>query len=196
QKVTGWVRTDVKYESQCEEKEIDTRNGYLASEKTPAQFRALRKFVKLPEFHPELAIELAKRFNIPIAPTEKSTGESPLKISNLSNGKTVTQTTQVVGNVTTASPKEWKLEIGKGGSPGEWTTIGSGTSPANGVLGVLDLKDLENGVYTVRLTVEETTPLSISVIINIKKSATPGNNENPDATVTRPPTFIPTPTGD
>ncbi|MEX1104018.1 MAG: transglycosylase domain-containing protein, partial [Dehalococcoidia bacterium] len=30
QKVTGWVRTDVKYESECEEKEIDTRNGLLA----------------------------------------------------------------------------------------------------------------------------------------------------------------------
>jgi membrane peptidoglycan carboxypeptidase len=105
QKVTGWVRTDVKYESQCEEKEIDTRNGYLASDKTPAQFRALRKFVKLPEFHPELAVDLAKRFNIPIAPTEKSTGESPLKISNLSNGKTVTQTTQVVGSVATPTPK-------------------------------------------------------------------------------------------
>jgi hypothetical protein len=64
------------------------------------------------------------------------------------------------------------------------------------VLGVLDVKDLENGVYTVRLTVEETTPLSVSVIINIKKSASPGNNDDPGATATRPPTFIPTPTGD
>ncbi len=170
QKVTGWVRTDVKYESECEEKEIDTRNGLLASEATPAQYRATRKFVKLPVLKPELAIELAKAKNIPIAPTEKSTGESPLAIANLSNGKQITSTTVVVGEVNITGDSAWRLEIGKGSPASEWVQIGSGTGSQNGQLGIIDLGPLENGPYTVRLVLDSpSTPLSISVVINVRK---------------------------
>jgi hypothetical protein len=201
QKVTGWVRTDVEYESQCEEKEIDTRNGMLAGPQTPAQYRAMRKFVKLPEFKPELAVALAKSRNIPIAPTEVSTGQSPLNIANLSNGKQITATTQVVGTVNTAADNAWQLEIGAGASPSVWTQIGSGTGPQTGQLGIIDISTLQTGVYTVRLSVSGSVPLAISVAINVKKppgqgGGGDGDDDDPDAEATRPPTIFPTPVGD
>ena len=42
QTVTAWVRTDVTYADQCEEAEIDTRNGLLASDQTPAHRASMR----------------------------------------------------------------------------------------------------------------------------------------------------------
>ncbi len=171
QTVTSWVRTDVTYASECEEKEIDSRNGLLASDQTPAQFRVTKKFVKLPSFKADLAIELAKEKHIPIAPTEKSTGTVAVGITNLTNGKTITQSTDVVGSVGTSNMKNWKLEIGAGGSPTEWKTIGSGTAKVdNGVLGRLDITALQDGVYTVRLSTDDGTGLSTTVVINIRKS--------------------------
>ncbi len=180
QKVTTWLRTDVKYESDCEEKEIDTRNGLLASDQTPAQFREKRKFVKLPSLKPELAPELVKEMkdkNIPIAPTEKSTGQAAVSISNLTNGKTISGTTQVVGSAQTSKLKSWKLEIGPGSNPSEWKQIGGGDNPvSNAIIGVIITEGLQNGVYTVRLTADDALlkTLMTSVTINVKKGpATP-----------------------
>ncbi len=194
QMVTAWVRTDVTYDSQCEEKEIDTRNGLLASDLTPSQFRAMRKFVKLPALEPKVAIELAKEKGIPIAPTEKSGGQVALEITNLTNGKTITSNTQVVGSVQDAGLKVWKLEVGAGSNPTEWHTIGTGTiKVSNAVLGEIDLKDLQTGVYTIRLTAEDSSVkgLLVSVIINVRKDGptpTPSGSPNPFGTPTPSPT--------
>ncbi|MGB4862259.1 MAG: transglycosylase domain-containing protein, partial [Tepidiformaceae bacterium] len=127
--VQAWVRTDVTYASQCEEREIDSRNGLLATADTPAAFREVKKFVKLPSFKPDAAIELARARGIPIAPTEKSNGEAALSISNLQNGRTISTTFQVTGTVNIPNVKNWTLEIGETANPTEWKTIGSGTSP-------------------------------------------------------------------
>jgi membrane peptidoglycan carboxypeptidase len=171
QTVTAWVRTDVTYASECEEKEIDSRNGFLATEDTPAQFRVTKKFVKLPSFKPDLAMELAKTRGIPIAPTQKSNGVVAVGISNLSNGKTINGPTDVIGSVQPPGLKSWKLEIGSGASPSTWTTIGSGTSPVtNGALGRIETAALANGVYTVRLTTDDGKGLSTSVTINVAKN--------------------------
>jgi membrane peptidoglycan carboxypeptidase len=178
QTVTAWVRTDVTYADQCEEREIDTRNGFLASDQTPAQFRETKKFVKLPTFKPELAIELAKARGIPIAPTEKSTGQTALTIGNLQNGRIINNTFQVTGTVNIPNLKSWKLEIGETSNPTEWKTIGSGTANVvnEGPLGVIEPRDLkDNTVHTVRLTTDDGKGLKISVIINIRRSGTPNN---------------------
>jgi membrane peptidoglycan carboxypeptidase len=206
QKVTGWIRTDISYESECEEKDIDSRNGLLASDQTPAQFIVKRKFVKLPLFKPEPAQELAKKMNIPIAPTEKSNGQVAVELTNLSNGKTITATTQVIGTVQDGGLKTWKLEIAPGANPAatDWLAIGGGTTKVtNGVLGTIDVSALENGVYTVRLTADDSIVqgLLIAVTINIRKGATvatptptPGGTTTP-AAGTPTPTRTPTPTG-
>ncbi|MBK9611826.1 transglycosylase domain-containing protein [Candidatus Amarobacter glycogenicus] len=178
QTVTSWVRTDVKYDSQCEEKEIDTRNGFLATAETPAQFKEMKKFVKLPGFKPEPAKELAKERGIPIALIDKSTGQVALSIANLQTGRTISTTFQVTGTVNVPSVKNWKLEIGETAAPTEWKTIGSGSTnvTAEGPLGVIEPRDLkDNAVYTVRLSTDDGKGLKLSVVINIKRTNVPNN---------------------
>jgi hypothetical protein len=171
QTVTAWVRTDVTYAPECVSVEIDSRNGLLASDQTPAPFRVTRQFVKLPAFHPELAVALAHARGIPIAPTEKSNGAPSLEITSLSNGKTLNSSTDIVGSVQPPGLKNWKLEIGPGQSPVQWITLGSGNSPVNnGVLGHFDIASTPDGVYTVRLTTDDGKGLSTSVTINVKRS--------------------------
>lgn len=169
QKITGWMRTDVTYESQCEEVEIDSRNGYLAGDNTPQQFRAKKKVVKLPGFKADLAEELAASRGIPIAPKDVSTGQIALAINNLTNGRTITNDTPVQGSVNPIRLKNWKLEIGKSSSPEEWTVLGEGTQQLdNAVLGVIVVSEFEDGVYTVRLSTDDGKGLSVSVLINIR----------------------------
>ncbi len=175
QSVSGWQRTDVQYASQCEAREIDTRNGLLASDQTPPPFRETRQFVKLPTFKADLALILARARGIPIAPTERSTGQLAVAITNLQNGRTINSTFPVSGSVNMPNVKSWKLEIGEGANPTEWVTIGSGSSNVNeGTLGVIEPKNLkDNTVYTVRLSTDG--GLVALVVINIRNTAVPNN---------------------
>ena len=199
QTVTAWVRTDVKYASECEEKDIDTRNGLLSAADTPAQFRTTRKFVKLPGFHPELAQEMVKdgKFNIAIAPTEKSTGNAAVSITSPRNGQTIGANSPVLGTVRPSQLKTWKLELGVGSLPAEWKTIGGGNNPINeGTLGTIDLNGLADGVYTLRLSAEDgvVKNLVTSVTFNIRKGA-PNTGPTPGPGATPPPGSTPTPPG-
>jgi hypothetical protein len=54
----------------------------------------------------------------------------------------------------TANGDSYFLEFGEGYYPSIWTTIGTGTSVMNGLLGTLDLSDKE-GPYHIRLTVND-----------------------------------------
>ena len=198
QRITAWIRTDVTYASECEEREIDTRNGFLATDQTPAQYRVTKKFVKLPSFHPELAEALAKARNIPIAPTEKSNGSVAVAITNVTNGKTINSSTVVIGTVNPPTVKNWKLEVGAGAAPTEWATIGSGTATVNnGSLGVLDVTKLTNGVYTLRLSTDDGKGLSVSVVFNLVKGAksSPTASPSPSGSITPDPGVRNTPTG-
>jgi membrane peptidoglycan carboxypeptidase len=174
QVVTAWVRTDVTYESQCEEIEIDSRNGLLATEQTPAEFRRLEKFVRLPTFKPELAVELAEKRNIPIAPKERSTGLAAIGISNLTTGRTITSDTDVLGTVNPPNLKNWRLELGKSSTPSEWVTLGEGSARIDhGILGTIRVAGLEDGVYTLRLSTNDGRGLAQLVYINIRASGLP-----------------------
>jgi membrane peptidoglycan carboxypeptidase len=171
QTVTTWVRTDVKYEDQCEELEIDIRNGLLASDQTPAVFRVKRQYVKLPALKPDLAEDLAKRMGIPIAPKEKSTGRSAVAIASPTNGKNISEATPVVGDVQTANLKDWKLEIGEGSNPRAWNEIGRGTNAVtNGVLGTIPAT-LGPGVYTIRLTATDSVLGDVATTVTVNFTA-------------------------
>lgn len=196
QTIGVWVRTDVRPDNPCVEAEIDTRNGLLASDATPAQFRAVRKFVRLPSFKADLAVALAREKGIPIVPTERSSGQAAVAITTPTNGSFVIGDTQVIGSVGVAGLRRWTLELGAGSVPSEWKTIGSGTSPVtSGALGTIEIKDLQEGTYTIRLTADAsaTGPLSTSISVNIRKG--PGT-ATPSATVSGTPgTRTPTPPG-
>jgi hypothetical protein len=173
QQVTAWVRTDVKPVSPCETHDIDTRNGLLASEQTPAAFRATKSFVKLPTLGLAEATALAKERKIPIAPTEKSTGQAAVAISSPTNGKTITAKAPVIGSVNFPGLKSWTLEIGEGAAPATWKKLGGGTANVTDQeMGTIDPATLKNGVYTIRLTTDG--GLVTSVTFNVQAKGGPG----------------------
>jgi hypothetical protein len=179
QTVLSWVRTDVQYASECETKEIDSRNGLLASDQTPPQFRVTRQFVKLPAFKPDLAVALAQQRGIPIAPTQTSQGVSAVTIASPGDGATISGPTAVSGSADANGITSWKLEIGSGG---DWQTIGSGKGTvSNGPLGQVDASKLKEGGYTIRLTASSSSgDYMTSINVTVKHgSATPTGTPKP-----------------
>lgn len=190
QAVGSWVRNDVSYQAPCEEAEIDVRNGLLASDQTPSQFREMRKFVPPPELKPELAEPLARQLlavtngakHIPIKPTEFSTGQPAVDIISPANGATVRRDTDVVGTAASGNLKSWVLELGEGASPAEWAEIGGGDAAlTNAILGRINVAGMEDGVYTIRLVAKDALlgDLMISRIINIRAGG-PGGGDDDD----------------
>ena len=125
QVVEAWVRTDVEYEDQCEPAIIDTRNGLLASAKTPHRYREHQRFVRLPEWEPDLAIKLVEEppedldVLITLNPEEASTGLLAVHIAFPRDGSTVPLGSNVVGSVNVGRLTEWLLEMGPGVKPDE-----------------------------------------------------------------------------
>jgi membrane peptidoglycan carboxypeptidase len=188
QVVQGWVRTDVTYAAECVDAEIDTRNGLLAAKDTPAPFRKTDKFVPLPKFKPEGYEKLVKAFNIPVIPTKVSAGETPILISSPAAGRTITTPTPIVISVNAANLKKWTLEIGEGASPAAWRELASGTGAVtDAAVAILDPKDLNDSVYTLRLSVTATVNLTTANSITVRKTpgaVTPTGTPRPGVTVT------------
>ena len=179
---TGWVRTDIDYESECETIEIDTRNGLRAGGNTPSQFISTRQYVPLPDWGTDLARSLARAINdtgksLPIAPSETSDGGATVSISAPANGSTITGPTTVVGTVGSDNVSGWTLEIGQGGSPSTWTVLATGASgTGSSALGTVDPDSLPGpGVYTIRLRVDDLIvgTLSSTVQVNVQEPAPP-----------------------
>ena len=178
QVVEAWIRKDVEYEDVCEPAIIDTRNGLLASSKTPQRYRQIERFVKLPEWEPEAAIKLVeeppKDFEvlIPIMPEEASTGLRAVEIVFPFPSATVGLGTGVFGSVNVGRLTEWRLEIGPGASPGEedWVLLASGEeNMTNETLGNIALEEFAPRVYTLRLTARQglLAPLRETILVNV-----------------------------
>ncbi len=182
QVVEAWVRTDVEYEEPCEVAVIDTRNGLLASSKTPLRFREVQRFVKLPEWEPELAIKLVAEppedldVFIPLMPEEQSTGLRAVEIAWPPRSSTVGLGTQVLGSVNVGQLTEWLLEIGPGANPGEddWVVLASGEeNVVSELLGTIELEEFAPRVYTLRLTARQglLAPLHSTIQVNLNDGA-------------------------
>ena len=178
QVVEAWVRKDVEYEDVCETAIIDTRNGLLASSKTPQRFRQVQRFVKLPEWEAELAIKLVEEppekldVLIPIIPEEASTGLRAVQIVSPFPSATLVIGTPVVGSVNVGRLTEWLLEIGPGANPGEedWVLLASGEeNMTNETLGKIVLEEFAPRVYTLRLTARQglLAPLRDTILVNV-----------------------------
>ncbi|MCA9852023.1 MAG: penicillin-binding protein [Dehalococcoidia bacterium] len=190
QVVSSWVRTDVSYEDPCEKAEIDIRNGLLASDQTPAQYREEREFVKLPDLKPELAKPLVEQLLeasngekvIPIKPDQSSNGQPAVELVSPANGATIRRDADVIGTASPGNLKNWKLEFGEGPSPAEWEEIGAGDAPVtNSVLGRIVLGDArEDGVYTLRLTARDALlgDLVITVLVNVRQDGSGGDDDD------------------
>ncbi|MEZ4716882.1 MAG: transglycosylase domain-containing protein [Caldilineaceae bacterium] len=149
--------------------EIDRETGLLASASTPPERRESKVYQILP---PE-ADDWVRESGIEQPPTESSEFVS---ISDFDPDAAITDPLingyiggqfEVKGNARGGS---WYLEFGRGLEPTEWTRIGDerGDEVQNNVMQVFDTTGLDDGQYTLRLTVNRgdgprvfTTPIVI-----------------------------------
>ncbi len=191
QMVEAWVRKDVEYEDVCEPAIIDTRNGLLASSQTPQRYRQLQRFVKLPEWEPELAIKLVEEppedldVVIPLIPEEQSTGLRAVEIISPFRSATVGLGAEVVGSVNVGRLTEWLLEIGPGASPTEedWVLLASGEeNVTNVLLGTIEFEEdyeFAPRVYSLRLTAKQglLEPRRETILVNVTVRPPPVSEE-------------------
>jgi 1A family penicillin-binding protein len=148
--------------------DIDTETGKLASPLTPPERIEKRTYQILPQE----AADWVRDNGIAQPPTEQSVvsldafDPDAAIIEPTLNGY-IGGVFEVKGN---ARGGAYRLEYGRGVEPTEWTQIGPehGNEVVNGMLEVFDTTGLEEGLYTLRLTVNRgdgprvwTTPITI-----------------------------------
>jgi hypothetical protein len=169
----GWIRTDVQYDPICVDVAYDARTGLPATSNTPAGSKYTIRMPKLPDYKPDLAAQLARRYGIGFAvsspPSSNNNTPPPSSgggfgISSPGNGATLSSDASVRGTVENGS---WRVEFGVGASPSSWTTIGSGSNAVNGgTLAGISVSNLPDGVYSVRIVQGGQTSSST---FNVKK---------------------------
>ncbi len=135
--------------------EIDTRTGLLATADTPPEFRETKVYLILPpeaeDWIRESGIEQP-----PAAPVDQSVAFDPeVSIVSPVPGAYIRGQVEIRGNARGGNFRSYRVEIGPGLEPTEWTQIGPehGNPIENGPLEFLDTTALAEGLYTLRLTV-------------------------------------------
>ncbi|MFH1484976.1 MAG: PBP1A family penicillin-binding protein [Chloroflexota bacterium] len=159
---------------------IDKATGKLATSATPPQDIVEETFLVLP---PE-ANDWMEDNKIPPPPTEYSSARAPLvSITSPQPGSFVKGNITITGSAQSDEFARYRLEYGTGLSPQQWQPLGpQKDSPVvNGTLGNLDATKL-NGLYSVRLTVEDKNRGSkqVTVVITV-------DNAPPSVKVSYPP---------
>jgi membrane peptidoglycan carboxypeptidase len=184
---------------------VDSRNGLLATSRTPRQYVQERVFIVLPEdiqgVSREQAEEWAQALGVALAPAEESPlgPETPQGAPGVSidwppANATVKGSVAIRGSADTAGFRSYRLEYGAGSQPQRWTAIERSAVPVtDGVLGTLDTNDLEPGVYSIRLVVQDETRglliETVTVRVGSAAAPTPADGEEEP-----PPADQPTPT--
>jgi hypothetical protein len=191
---------------------VDSRNGLLATSRTPSRYVEERVFIVLP---PELqgvsrqqAEEWAQALGVALAPTQESplgpdtTQQQPgVSIGWPPADATVRGVIAIEGSTDTPGFRSYHLEYGAGSRPQQWTVIKRSNEPViDGALGQFDTTELEPGTYTIRLVVQDQTRgyLTDTVTVGVGSLATPtpgGEGTRParTATPTPTPTLLPYP---
>lgn len=148
--------------------EIDTETGFLASPLTPPE----RKETRVYQILPQEAADWVADSGIPQPPTQQTV----VNIEDFDPDAAIISPTlnsyiggivELTGN---ARGGPFRVEYGRGLDPGEWIPIGGerGEEVVNGALERFDTTGIEEGLYTLRLTVNRgdgprvwTTPVTI-----------------------------------
>ncbi len=136
--------------------EIDRRNGLLAKASTPAEERETQVYLMLP---PE-AEDWVKTSGIDQPPQGQSPDDSidfdpEVAITSPAPGSYIGGQVQIQGNARGGDFANYRVEFGTGPTPSQWTQIGPEHSQQheNAVLEVFNTEGLDEGLYTLRLTV-------------------------------------------
>jgi hypothetical protein len=112
-------------------------------------------------------------------PSQKSTGEAPVRIVTPRSGERLGSIVQITGQAAADDFVAYRLEFGEGDPPAAWTMIlRSETPQPGGGLGLWNTNGLPDGEYTLRLVLEtrDRGELSTYVVVRIGN----GNNNNDD----------------
>jgi hypothetical protein len=190
---------------------VDSRNGLLATDRTPRQYVQERVFIVLPAelqgVSREQSEEWARALGVALAPTEESPlgPEAPLAAPGVSIDRPAANTSvdglvAITGSADTPGFRAYRLEYGEGSSPGDWTTIERSAEPVtDGVLGMLDTSELEPGIYSIRLVVQDSVRGilldTVTVQVGVEATPTPAEDEEepPPESLTPTPTPLPYP---
>ena len=136
--------------------EIDKRNQLLAKGSTPDEERETKVYLILP---PE-AEDWVKSSGIEQPPQGQSPDDfidfpDDVAITFPPPGGYIGGQVEILGNARGGNFANYRLEYGSGPNPTQWTQIGpeNGTQHHNGLLEVFNTEGLEEGQYTLRLTV-------------------------------------------
>ena len=175
--------------------EVCRVNGTRATPLVPANARASKVFVTLPE--PRRAWAAANGYPAPPAAdcSEIYKGERLAQVTapSASDRLTVGQTIQIVGSVWIDDFARYTLEVGSGDNPSTWTPITAAREQAvdRALLGVWNTTGLQPGRYRLRLRVSdsfENSQESAPFMVTLTAPATP----TPAATATTLPVASPT----
>ena len=138
--------------------ELDTETGLLASPATPPERRVTRVFEILP---PE-ADDWIRESGIPQPPQEQSVltpedFDPEVAIISPQPYGYIKGRVEIIGNAQGGNFSNFRVEIGPGVDPQSWTQIGPdhGNQVSNGLLEVLETEGLGEGIYTLRLSVQQ-----------------------------------------
>ncbi len=133
---------------------LDRTTGRLATSTTPSQNVESRVFLVLP---PEAA-DWARENDVAQPPRDFEAVTMGMgSITSPTTGASVRGDVTVTGTAQAGSFARYLLEYGAGLTPGAWSPIGAPrTQPVvKGSLGIWDTRRLADGVYTLRLTVQD-----------------------------------------
>ncbi|MQC17847.1 MAG: penicillin-binding protein [Chloroflexi bacterium] len=152
------------YDTWWQQVSIDTRTGLRASDNTPAQFVSTSVRLVFPEEEVEkwtgvfawaAANGVSGMLSAPTGETV-SAADLPARIDNPVANSPVTGNVPVRGRATSEDFTQYRLEWGRGENPSAWIRISSSTNAVTGgTLGQWDTATLVNGVYTLRIVLED-----------------------------------------
>jgi len=163
---------------------VDIRDGLLATELTPPQFVQERFALVIPEdvqgFARTQAEEWARILSLGVAPTERSTGDAPVRLDSPRQGQRIKNVVTIEGMADSPDFIAYRVEFGAGNPPVAWELIlRSETKQPDGGLGLWNTDGLPDGLYTLRLVVEDavrgelSTFVVVSIGENIRRSPSP-----------------------
>jgi hypothetical protein len=166
---------------------VDIRDNLLATELTPSQFVQERRALTIPDsvqgFALSQAQEWAKVLGVGVAPTQKSTGDAPVRLDNPDEGATVSGIVFVTGKADSPDFQSYRVEIGLGDPPLGWTEIASSnTAQPGGGLATWNTAGLPDGTYTLRLVLEDAKMGELTTYITVEIGKKNNSGPTPQST--------------
>jgi membrane peptidoglycan carboxypeptidase len=184
-KVKQWLpdTLDLEEDNWWRRAKVDIRDGLLATELTPPQFVSERFGMVIPEsvqgFARAQALEWQRLIGGTSTPTDKSTGNAPVRIDSPKSGAFVKNNVRITGKADSEHFVAYRVEWGAGSQPSEWNVLVLEDDPeSGGELAEWDVRELDDGVYTIRLVLLDSVqgtlyyPVTVNVGEN-RRSSTP-----------------------